>query len=125
MRAPNPHILPFPSFFTLSICWFDLYQDRFCTTHTPSTMSPVSARFRLLHTTIISSQAIILAFGYAFLGTVLYYDYLSLPHQVSNLWSHYPGELTMIVTLIATVLSVTTATSVYPFTPCSFPFTQG
>ncbi|KAG1890462.1 uncharacterized protein F5891DRAFT_126025 [Suillus fuscotomentosus] len=72
-------------------------------------MSPVAARFRLLHTAIISSQAIILVFGYTFLGTVLYYDYLSLPDQVSNLWSHYPGELAMIASLIATVLSVTTA----------------
>ncbi|KAG2105539.1 uncharacterized protein F5147DRAFT_805800 [Suillus discolor] len=78
-------------------------------THTPSTMPPVHTRFRLLHTTIISTQVIILAFGYGFLGAVLYYGYLPPPDRVGNLWKHYPQELTMVVTLIATVLSVTTA----------------
>ncbi|KAG1854126.1 hypothetical protein C8R48DRAFT_776917 [Suillus tomentosus] len=72
-------------------------------------MSRVPVDF-LCHTAIISSQVIILAFGYGFLGAVLYYDYLSPPDQVSNLWRHHPQELTMVVTLIATVLSVTTAT---------------
>lgn len=64
----------------------------------------------LRHTVVISSQVIILAFGYGFLGAVLYYDYLSPPEQVGDLWRHHPGELTMVVTLIATVLSVITAT---------------
>ncbi|KAG2114185.1 uncharacterized protein F5147DRAFT_770176 [Suillus discolor] len=72
-------------------------------------MSRVPVNF-LRHTAIISSQVIILAFGYGFLGAVLYYDYLSPPDQVGNLWRHHPQELTMVVTLIATVLSVTTAT---------------
>jgi hypothetical protein len=76
----------------------------------------------LRHTVVISSQVIILAFGYGFLGAVLYYDYLSPPEQVGDLWRHHPGELTMVVTLIATVLSVITATSVYPFTLSSLPF---
>jgi hypothetical protein len=78
-------------------------------------MLSVPANF-LRHTAIVSSQVIILAFGYGFLGAVLYYEYLSPPDQVGNLWRHHPGELTMVVTLIATVLSVITATSVYPFT---------
>lgn len=72
-------------------------------------MPPVHTRLRLLHTAIISIQVIILAFGYGFLGAVLYYGYLPPPDRVSNLWKHYPQELTMVVTLIATVLSVTTA----------------
>ncbi|KAG2105537.1 uncharacterized protein F5147DRAFT_805794 [Suillus discolor] len=62
------------------------------------------------YTAIISAQVIILAFGYGFLGAVLYYGYLSPPDRVGNLWKHHPQELTMVVTLIATVLSVTTAT---------------
>ncbi|KAG2090216.1 uncharacterized protein F5147DRAFT_780401 [Suillus discolor] len=72
-------------------------------------MPPVSANF-LLHTAIISSQVIILACGYGFVGAVLYYDHLSPPDQVANLWEHHPQELTTVITLIATVLSVTTTT---------------
>ncbi|KAG1785262.1 uncharacterized protein HD556DRAFT_1423453 [Suillus plorans] len=69
----------------------------------------VSANF-LLHTAIISSQVIILACGYGFVGAVLYYDYLSPPDQAASLWEHHPQELTTVITLIATVLSVTTTT---------------
>ncbi|KAG1815344.1 hypothetical protein EV424DRAFT_1645477 [Suillus variegatus] len=72
-------------------------------------MPPVSANF-LLHTAIITSQVIILACGYGFVGAVLYYDYLSPPDQVASLWEHHPQELTTVITLIATVLSVTTTT---------------
>ncbi|KAG1744551.1 uncharacterized protein EDB91DRAFT_189485 [Suillus paluster] len=72
-------------------------------------MSRLPANF-LRHTTIITSQVIILAFGYGFLSAVLYYDYLAPTDEVGNLWMQYPGELTMVVTLIATVLSVTTTT---------------
>ncbi|KAG1777985.1 hypothetical protein EV702DRAFT_1196781 [Suillus placidus] len=61
-------------------------------------------------TIIISSQIIILAFGYGFLGAVAYLEYLAPLDSVCELMRSYPGELTMIVTLIATVLSVTTAT---------------
>ncbi|KAG2363874.1 hypothetical protein BDR07DRAFT_1331425 [Suillus spraguei] len=82
-------------------------QDRFRTTY--PTMSRVSAHF-LWHAAVISCQVIILAFGYGFLGAVFYYDYLSPPDQVSNLWRHRPEELTLVVTLIATVLSVITTT---------------
>lgn len=85
-------------------------------------MPRVSTNF-LIHAAIISSQIIILVLGYGFLGAVLYYNYLSPPDQVADFWRQHPGELTMVVTLIATVLSVTTATSVYPFTPSIFPFT--
>ncbi|KAG0694961.1 hypothetical protein DFH29DRAFT_1072661 [Suillus ampliporus] len=58
---------------------------------------------------IIIIQFIILAFGYGFLGAILYYDYLAPPDRISNLLRQYPGELTMVVTLIATVLSVANA----------------
>ncbi|KAG1807991.1 uncharacterized protein BJ212DRAFT_1485270 [Suillus subaureus] len=59
---------------------------------------------------IISIQIVILVFGYGFLGAVAYLEYLAPPDPVCELMRSYPGELTMIVTLIATVLSVTTAT---------------
>ncbi|KAG2355009.1 hypothetical protein BDR07DRAFT_1493738 [Suillus spraguei] len=58
---------------------------------------------------IVSVQLIILAFSYGFLGAVLYYGALYPPDRVANLWKNYPQELTMVVTLIATVLSVATA----------------
>ncbi|KAG2355230.1 hypothetical protein BDR07DRAFT_1340949 [Suillus spraguei] len=72
-------------------------------------MSYVSAHF-LCHIVIISCQVVILALGYGFLGALLYYDYLSLPDRVSNFCMHHSKELTMVVTLIATALSVITAT---------------
>ncbi|KAG1815343.1 hypothetical protein EV424DRAFT_1107063 [Suillus variegatus] len=72
-------------------------------------MPPVSANF-LLHTAIIISQVIILACGYGFIGAVLYYEYLSPPDQAANLWEHHPQELTIVITLIATILSVITTT---------------
>ncbi|KAG2112751.1 hypothetical protein BD769DRAFT_56934 [Suillus cothurnatus] len=62
------------------------------------------------HAAIISGQVIILAFGCGVIGAVLYYNYLSPPDQVSNLWRDYPHELTMVVTVIATVLSLISAT---------------
>jgi hypothetical protein len=82
---------------------------------------PVNLLFH--HTFIITSQVIILTFGYAFLGTVLYYGYLSPSDRVANLWKQHPEDLTMVVTLIATVLSVTTATSVYLFAVSSLSLT--
>ncbi|KAG0702649.1 hypothetical protein DFH29DRAFT_492250 [Suillus ampliporus] len=72
-------------------------------------MSRIPVNF-LRNIAIISSQVIIMAFAYGFLGAVLYYDHLAPPDQVRKLWMQYPGELTMVVTLIATVLSVVTAT---------------
>ncbi|KAG2065350.1 hypothetical protein BDR04DRAFT_1108609 [Suillus decipiens] len=71
-------------------------------------MSSVFVHF-LRHAAIIGFQVLILAFGYGFLGAVLYYDYLYPSDRVANLWKNHPQELTMVVTLIATVLSVTTA----------------
>ncbi|KAG2363901.1 hypothetical protein BDR07DRAFT_1375478 [Suillus spraguei] len=50
---------------------------------------------------------LILAFGYGFLIAVAYFQYLAPCDPVCELMKNYPGELTMIVTLIATVLSVT------------------
>ncbi|KAG2065868.1 hypothetical protein BDR04DRAFT_1121559 [Suillus decipiens] len=67
----------------------------------------------LLFTIIIIMQIVILAFGYGFLIAVAYLGYLAPSDSVCELMKNYPGELTMIVTLIATVLSVTAATSVY------------
>jgi hypothetical protein len=86
-------------------------------------MLRVPANFLFHHTFIITSQVVILTFGYAFLGTVLYYGYLSPSDQVANLWKQHPEDLTMVVTLIATVLSVTTTTSVFPFAISSLPLT--
>ncbi|KAG2354588.1 hypothetical protein BDR07DRAFT_1428978 [Suillus spraguei] len=61
-------------------------------------------------TVIICIQIVILAFGFGFLGVVTYLEYLAPPDPVCQLMRSYPGELTMIVTLIATVLSVIAAT---------------
>ncbi|KAG1808042.1 uncharacterized protein BJ212DRAFT_718360 [Suillus subaureus] len=61
-------------------------------------------------TVIISIQIVILTFGYGFLGAVAYLEYLAPSDSVCELMKNHPGELTMVVTLIATVLSVTAAT---------------
>ncbi|KAG2065367.1 hypothetical protein BDR04DRAFT_1145421 [Suillus decipiens] len=71
-------------------------------------MSRVFAHSLLL-TAIIGIQVIILASGYGFLGTVLYYGYLYPPERVSNIWKNNPNDLTMVITLIATVLSAATS----------------
>ncbi|KAG2033031.1 hypothetical protein BDR03DRAFT_1002271 [Suillus americanus] len=72
-------------------------------------MFQVPANF-VRFTVIISIQVVILAFGYGFLGAVAYFQYLAPPDPVCELMRSYPGELTMIITLIATMLSVTAAT---------------
>ncbi|KAG2366433.1 hypothetical protein BDR07DRAFT_1274498 [Suillus spraguei] len=64
----------------------------------------------LRFTIIITIQILILVFGYGFLGAVAYLEYLAPSDSVCNLMVNHPGELTMVVTLIATVLSVTAAT---------------
>ncbi|KAG1873189.1 hypothetical protein F4604DRAFT_2012011 [Suillus subluteus] len=61
-------------------------------------------------TVIISIQIVILAFGYGFLAVVAYFEYLAPSDSVCELMRSHPGELTMVVTLMATVLSVTAAT---------------
>ncbi|KAG1869366.1 hypothetical protein DFJ58DRAFT_61626 [Suillus subalutaceus] len=80
-----------------------------------SASTPPLAMFQVPHnfvrfTVIISIQMVILAFGYGFLGAVAYLEYLAPSDPVCELMRSYPGELTMVVTLIATVLSVTAAT---------------
>ncbi|KAG2105532.1 uncharacterized protein F5147DRAFT_805769 [Suillus discolor] len=62
------------------------------------------------YTVIIISQIFILAFGYGFLGAVAYYEYLAPSDSVCETMKNHPGEVTMLVALIATVLSVITAT---------------
>ncbi|KAG2747658.1 hypothetical protein P692DRAFT_20574406 [Suillus brevipes Sb2] len=47
---------------------------------------------------------------------VLHFEYLALPNQVGNLWRLHPEVLTVVVTLIATVLSVATTLCVCPST---------
>lgn len=81
--------------------------------------APVMAGFptnSLRLAAVISGKIIILAFGYGFLEAVLHFEYLAPPNQVGNLWRLYPEELTMVVTLIATVLSVATTMCVCPST---------
>jgi hypothetical protein len=75
-------------------------------------MYRVPANFARL-TVLIGSQIVILAFGYGFLVAVAYLQYLAPIDPVCELMKDFPGELTMLVTLIATALSVTTATSVF------------
>ncbi|KAG2052530.1 hypothetical protein BDR06DRAFT_957529 [Suillus hirtellus] len=62
------------------------------------------------YTVIIITQIFILAFGYGFLGAVAYYEYLAPSDSVCEAMKSHPGEVTMLVALIATVLSVVTAT---------------
>ncbi|KAG2366434.1 hypothetical protein BDR07DRAFT_1480110 [Suillus spraguei] len=61
-------------------------------------------------TAIVIVQMVILTFGFGFLGAVAYFEYLAPSNSVCELMVNHPGELTMVVTLIATVLSVTAAT---------------
>ncbi|KAG2031078.1 hypothetical protein BDR03DRAFT_1016458 [Suillus americanus] len=61
-------------------------------------------------TVIIGIQIVILIFGYGFIGAVAYFEYLAPSDSVCELMKSHPGKLTMVVTLIATVLSVTAAT---------------
>ncbi|KAG2126571.1 uncharacterized protein EDB93DRAFT_1332802 [Suillus bovinus] len=75
----------------------------------PLGMSHAHSKF-VHYTVIIISQIFILAFGYGFLGAVAYYEYLAPSDTVCELMRSHPGEVTMLVTLIATVLSVITAT---------------
>ncbi|KAG1808036.1 uncharacterized protein BJ212DRAFT_1303221 [Suillus subaureus] len=75
----------------------------------PPAMFQVPPNF-VRFTIIISIQMVILTFGYGFLGAVAYFQYLAPSDAVCELMRSYPGEATMIVTLIATVLSVTAAT---------------
>ncbi|KAG2121771.1 hypothetical protein BD769DRAFT_984557 [Suillus cothurnatus] len=83
---------------------------------TPPAMFQVPTNFKRftvvigIQITIISVQIFILAFGYGFLGVVAYLQYLAPPDSVCELMRSYPAEVTMIVTLIATMLSVTAAT---------------
>ncbi|KAG1738295.1 hypothetical protein EDD22DRAFT_852087 [Suillus occidentalis] len=70
-------------------------------------------------TAVISGQIIILAFAYGFLEAVLHFAYIALPNQV-DLWRLYPEELTMVVILIATVISVATTMWTIILTPTYF-----
>ncbi|KAG1848809.1 hypothetical protein C8R48DRAFT_614514 [Suillus tomentosus] len=83
--------------------------DSASTSPRPLTVSHAHSKF-VHYTVIIISQIFILAFGYGFLGAVAYYEYLAPSDPVCELMRSYPGEVTMLVTLIATVLSVITAT---------------
>jgi hypothetical protein len=58
---------------------------------------------------LISGQIVILAFGYGFLVAVAYLQYLAPTDPVCELMSGYTGELTTLVTLIATVISFTSS----------------
>ncbi|KAG1744553.1 uncharacterized protein EDB91DRAFT_189737 [Suillus paluster] len=69
--------------------------------------TPASLTNILRITAIIFVQVIILGFGYGFLTAVLYYGCFAPSDEVSHLMRRHPGDLTMVVTLIATVLSVT------------------
>ncbi|KAG2355010.1 hypothetical protein BDR07DRAFT_1493739 [Suillus spraguei] len=64
----------------------------------------------LRHTTYITIQVIILAFGYGFLGAVLYHRYLYPSDRVIDLWEQHLKVVTFVASLIATALAVSTAT---------------
>ncbi|KAG1813447.1 hypothetical protein EV424DRAFT_1565379 [Suillus variegatus] len=75
-------------------------------------MSHIHPKF-MGYTAIIIIQIFIMALGYVFLGAVAYYEYYTPSNPVCELMRNYTGEVTMLVILIATVLSITTTMSVY------------
>ncbi|KAH7916639.1 hypothetical protein BJ138DRAFT_995240, partial [Hygrophoropsis aurantiaca] len=79
----------------------------------PDAVSPTHpalppSRFRLWHIAVIFAEIVVLAFGWGFLAALLYFDYIPLPNYLANLIHRFPSELTLVVTLIATMLTVTT-----------------
>ncbi|KAG2065152.1 hypothetical protein BDR04DRAFT_1145535 [Suillus decipiens] len=60
-------------------------------------------------TLIIIGQTVVMAFPWCFTGYILLVDVLTLPDHIVHLIVKYPTELTMIVTLISTVLSIITS----------------
>ncbi|KAG1898649.1 uncharacterized protein F5891DRAFT_1043214 [Suillus fuscotomentosus] len=67
----------------------------------------LSATSLLLFT--IFGQTVILGFAWGFAGAILYTGVLALPDNVVRLIEEHPTVLTLIVTLIATALSITTS----------------
>ncbi|KAG2110505.1 uncharacterized protein F5147DRAFT_126459 [Suillus discolor] len=67
----------------------------------------LSATSLLLFT--IFGQTVILGFAWGFAGAILYTGVLALPDNVVRLIVEHPTVLTLIVTLIATALSITTS----------------
>ncbi|KAG1805599.1 hypothetical protein EV424DRAFT_1430239 [Suillus variegatus] len=67
----------------------------------------LSATSLLLFT--IFGQTVILGFAWGFAGAILYTGVLALPDSVVRLIVEHPTVLTLIVTLIATALSITTS----------------
>ncbi|KAG2045637.1 hypothetical protein BDR06DRAFT_978070 [Suillus hirtellus] len=68
----------------------------------------LSATSLLLFT--IFGQTVIMSFAWGFTGAILYTGVLTLPDNVVYLIVGHPTVLTLIVTLIATALSITTST---------------
>ncbi|KAG2139934.1 hypothetical protein BD769DRAFT_172151 [Suillus cothurnatus] len=67
-------------------------------------LSPTS----LLLVTIFG-QTVIMGFAWGFTGGILYTGVLALPDHIVHLITKYPTELTLIVTLISTTLSIITS----------------
>lgn len=67
----------------------------------------LSATSLLLFT--IFGQTVILGFAWGFAGAILYTGVLALPDNIVRLIEEHPTVLTLIVTLIATALSITTS----------------
>jgi hypothetical protein len=72
----------------------------------------------------IFGQTVIMGFAWGFTGGILYTGVLALPDHIVYLITKYPTELTLIVTLISTTLSIITSMCVFlhPSGPKSYPF---
>jgi len=68
-------------------------------------------RVHLLRFTIIG-QTVILGFAWGLVGAILFQEVIALPDQVVRLIVEYPTVLTLVVTLIATALSIITSVCV-------------
>ncbi|KAG2147886.1 uncharacterized protein EDB93DRAFT_1250391 [Suillus bovinus] len=64
----------------------------------------------------IFGQTLIMGFAWGFTGAILYTEVLALPDHVVRLIVKYPTELTLIVTVIATALAITTSMYVFLYT---------
>ncbi|KAH7927039.1 hypothetical protein BV22DRAFT_1127714 [Leucogyrophana mollusca] len=67
------------------------------------------SRLRIWQIFVIVAQVFVLTFGWAFLAAVLCYEYIPLPDRIADFAHRFPSEMTLVTTLIATMLSVTTA----------------
>ncbi|KAH7919310.1 hypothetical protein BV22DRAFT_1023213 [Leucogyrophana mollusca] len=67
---------------------------------------PRDPRSRIWRSAVVAGQLLILALAWGFWGVVVYRKRLPLPDGTANFLHSSPGESTLIITLISTVLSI-------------------